>query len=354
MTGRTLAGRALAGPVLGAPVLIVWALLALSACTPAVTPMGPRAVAPQLRDDKIVAADGAELPLTIWRPAGEPRAAILALHGFNDYSIAFMDPAESWAKQGIITYAYDQRGFGRAPQFGMWAGIDTLTADIESAAALIRARHPDVPFAVLGESMGAGLAMVAASRGQLPPDTGLILTAPAVRGRDTMNVFQRAGLWFFAHTVPWLAGAPGGVPIFHPSDNIAMLRKMGRDPLVIKDTRVDTFYGLIGLMDAALDASYRLEAPALIQIGAKDDLIPGEPNEAMLRRLPPVAPGRRTVAIYPKGYHMLLRDLDAHDPVEDITFWVLHRGAASAALPSRADRNVFMDPATGEITQKPN
>ena len=65
-------------------------------------------------------------------------------------------------------------------------------------------------------------------------------------------------------------------------------------------------------------------------------------------------PGDWLARLEQRGYlsFVLLRDIDARDPVEDITFWMLHRGAAAAALPSRADRNVFMDPATGDITQK--
>ena len=50
------------------------------------------------------------------------RAVILALHGFNDYSNAFEGPGEVWAGHGIATYAYDQRGFGAAPERGLWPG----------------------------------------------------------------------------------------------------------------------------------------------------------------------------------------------------------------------------------------
>ena len=61
------------------------------------------------------ADDGATLPLKSWLPDGKPKAVILALHGFNDYSNAFKDSGEEWAKHGIATFAYDQRGFGAAP-----------------------------------------------------------------------------------------------------------------------------------------------------------------------------------------------------------------------------------------------
>lgn len=303
-------------------------LLCLTACAPTVVPMGPPVTTPRIVadpkiDDRIVTADGAELPLTVWTPKEPARAVILAVHGFNDYANAFEDAAKDWAEAGIITYAYDQRGFGRAPDRGLWPGTATLVSDLETATRLIHARHPELPLYVLGESMGGAEVIVAAAEHRLPGAKGTILVAPAVRGRVTLNVFARAGLWFFAHTIPWLAGEPGGRPLFQPSDNIKMLIRYSRDPLVIKDTRIDTFYGLVNLMDDALAAAPFDDMPSLILIGAKDDLIPGGPSKLLLTRLPQVAPGDRRVAVYPRGYHMLLRDLDAHLAIHDVAFWVL-------------------------------
>ena len=94
--------------------------------------MVPAVTVPKLEASRIVAADGAVLPLRHWPATGngggqhgatrKPRAVILALHGFGDYSGAFEDPAETWAAHGIETWAYDQRGFGDGPHRGRWAG----------------------------------------------------------------------------------------------------------------------------------------------------------------------------------------------------------------------------------------
>ena len=43
------------------------------------------------RDQASFADDGTRLPLRSWLPDGPPKAVILALHGFNDYSNAFDD-----------------------------------------------------------------------------------------------------------------------------------------------------------------------------------------------------------------------------------------------------------------------
>jgi len=319
--------------------VVTLVLVALAgACAPGVAPVGPVAGEPYLLTDAMVMPDRAILPLRAWLPDGEVQAVVIGLHGFNDYSNAFAMPAKSWGQHGIATYAYDQRGFGKAPDRGLWPGIETLVADLATAIRLVKARHPGKPVFVVGESMGGAVILAAAARGRLDGVDGAVLTAPAVRGRETINVFGRIGLWLMAHTVPWLAGRPPPNLGFHPSDNIEMLRALARDPLVIKETRIDAFYGLIDLMDDALAAAPSFDIDALILIGQRDDLIPPEHIEIMLDRLPPAAPSHRRVAIYPNGYHMLLRDLQAPVVHRDVAHWMLTRRTdPMAALPSGAD-----------------
>jgi esterase/lipase len=74
---------------------------------------------------------------------------------------------------------------------------------------------------------------------------------------------------------------------------------------------MDAVYGLVNLMDAALDAAAHLDDRALILLGENEDIIPEESIEEMLRRLPAAGAERRRIAVYSAGYHMLLRDLQA-------------------------------------------
>ena len=46
------------------------------------------------------------------------------------------------------------------------------------------------------------------------------------------------------------------------------------------------------------------------------------------------------IAVYPEGWHMLLRDLNGHVVVEDIAAWTLD---PAAPLPSGADRYVWSE-----------
>jgi len=313
------------------------ALLLIAACAPFVNAPGRPVQQPYLDGRGFHAADGVVLPVKSWLPdAGAPKAVVVALHGFNDYSNFFVAPALFLADAGVAAYAYDQRGFGAAPDAGLWPGTEALVADARAFTRLVRARHPNVPLYVLGSSMGGAVAMVAdAGAEQLAAD-GMILVAPAVWGRATMAWYQRLALWVGVHVMPWAEITGRGLRI-RPSDNIPMLYALGADPLVLKATRIDAVWGLANLMDRALASAGSLKSPALILYGEKDEIIPRGPTRAMLERLPPATAAERRVAIYGDGYHMLLRDLGSETPWKDIAHWITDR---RQPLPSGADKRL--------------
>jgi alpha-beta hydrolase superfamily lysophospholipase len=296
--------------------------------------------APRFTRDAFITTDGRRLPLRTWLPQGRVRAVILALHGFNDYSRAFEAPAAAWAKDGIAAYAYDQRGFGAAPERGRWPGRATLAIDTITACDILRRLYPDVPLYLLGESMGgavAVIAMTAASGTPIPDVDGVILVAPALWGWSAMGFWPRAALFVGVRFAPGLTLTGQSLHIL-ASDNIPMLRALGRDPLVIKETRVDTIWGLVNLMDRALDAAPRLRVPLLIMYGAHDEIIPKLPMRRFVRALPHDPRHRRSFAYYRRGYHMLLRDLEGPMVSADVAGWILTPGTP---LFSGADRNTF-------------
>ncbi|MBL8660647.1 MAG: lysophospholipase [Rhodospirillales bacterium] len=309
------------------------------ACSPVVALSGPAVAAPGIAEAGLIARDGARLPLRIWRPADgqAPRAILIALHGFNDYRNFFAAAGSFFAARGIQSYAYDQRGFGAAPHPGLWPGEAALVDDLKAAVHAARERHPGVPLYLLGESMGAAVIMTAMADPQPPRVDGVILVAPAVWGRASMPWYQTTALWLAVHTLPGgqVSGRSLGIK---PSDNIEMLRALGRDPLVIKQSRVDAVYGLVNLMDRAMASAPSVRAPALILYGERDELIPPAAVREMVSRLPDAAGagpgGRQRVVAYPDGYHMLTRDLQAETVLKDIAAWIAD---PEAPLPSGAE-----------------
>lgn len=322
--------------------LAVLSLLVLTACATRLYPEGPKVMEAILDTDYWQAADGARLPLRRWMPKSEPQAVILALHGMNDYSNAFDGPGKALAERGIVTYAYDQRGFGQGPHPGFWSSVEAVAFDLRAAIRLLRHRHAGLPLFVLGESMGGAVAIVALTGAGGVEVDGLILSAPAVWGRPSMGMLQRGLLWLTHRIAPGLRLTGQGLRI-RPSDNIEMLHALSQDPLVIKGTRVDAVKGVVDLMDAAQAAIADLRLPVLLLYGENDEVIPAAPTWAAIGRLPELG-GLQRVALYSDGWHMLLRDLQAKVVIDDIAAWTADR---ACPLPSAADRR-----AEGKIAEK--
>lgn len=342
--------------------LLLLAGLMLAGCAVTGQPMGPAVQAPFIAaapeaetggaGQAIITPDGHALPLRRWLPEGAPKAAMLALHGFNDYSVSFELPASFWADAGIAVYAYDQRGFGAADQPGIWPGSRTLVADARTATRLVAGQHPGLPLFVLGESMGGAVALLSRTHrddlADAPAIDGLILVAPAIADASAFPLYQRLGLRAVSLLAPGMRLTGEGLEL-QPSDNIEVLREMWYDPLTIKDARVDTLKGLLDLTIEAAERVSRIappepgdpaRAPVLMIFGGNEQVIPLEAVAALLG--PARAQWRAFPAwrlgYYEQGYHMLLRDLEGESISADVLAWMHDR---RAPLPSGADAGAW-------------
>ncbi|MBM3617555.1 MAG: alpha/beta hydrolase [Alphaproteobacteria bacterium] len=313
-------------------VLLLTCILPVTACAPRSQPFEPAQIAPSITREALHTGSTAILPLRSWSPEGEaPKAVIIALHGFNDYSNAFVNPGHYLAAKGIALYAYDQRGFGATKERGIWAGRENLVGDLKQMVLAVRAAHPGVPLYLLGESMGGAVVINALAEPDFPPVDGAILSAPAVWGSETMPILYRGALWTGAHTLPWVELTGKGLKIL-ATDNIPLLREMGRDPLIIKRTRIDAVYGIVGLMDEAYDNAKEVKTPLLLLYGMNDQVIPRKPILEVADTL--TAPYK--LVYYPAGFHMLMRDLGSEVVMNDVVAWIANR---DAFLPSGYDLN---------------
>jgi alpha-beta hydrolase superfamily lysophospholipase len=281
----------------------------------------PEAVRPGAPDaaETVRGADG-PLALTRWPAEGEAKALVLALHGYGDYAeTIWPDAAETWAAAGLEVWAYDQRGFGRNPSNRDWQGAEAMIDDLAAVAEAARAARPDLPLAVVGHSMGGGVALAAAGEGRLNADA-LVLLAPAVWGGDSLSPVYRAGAWLGAKLFPETRFSRRASPIpLRPTDNDEKLRKIMDDPLRFAAPNPREFMGLIQLMDRAVAAAPNADLPVLTVMGANDEIVP----EDSVRAAHAALPGPKTFDYVADGWHMLPIDLGAAAVNARVAEWIL-------------------------------
>lgn len=266
-------------------------------------------------------ASGARLPYRDWRPAGRPRAVVLALHGFDDSRDAWVTLGPVLARHGILLIAPDQRGFGAAPGRGSWPGTAALLRDARRMVAQLHRRYPQTPITLMGESMGAAEALMVGAAGDRAVASYVVIS-PAVWGGRAM-----------ARPTRWAAALGGAVAPnlkltgrqahILASDNIAALIRLSHDPLTILSTRLAAVAGIVRLMGRAQAACARFApAHALVLYGGHDQLIP-KAAMAQCWQAMPADPGV-VLSYYPHDYHLMVLDHQRAVPIGDILSFIRH------------------------------
>jgi alpha-beta hydrolase superfamily lysophospholipase len=130
----------------------------------------------------------------------KPQAVLLCIHGLGLYNQSFADFGKRMASLGVITYAMDVRGFGSWNQAASHKKVDfaACLADIKTNLNDIRAKHPNLPVFILGESMGGAIALHACA---LYPELvdGLISAVPAADRFQQKRTTFRVALHLMAN-----------------------------------------------------------------------------------------------------------------------------------------------------------
>ncbi len=271
----------------------------------------------------------------IWPPKGEIRAICLALHGLGDHAGAFEHPGLRWAERGILTVAYDQRGFGKRTDRGSWGGIDAMSQEAQAALRGLAESYPGKPLFLLGESLGGAIALRAAQQ-MGRQMSGLALVCPAFLSSADLGWGKRTGLAILG-LLPEMSLGGGFLGDIARKGGFAKATDNPKEKARLRGERILLSLPssmLRGAAEAAEEA-YHSRAPegvrTLALTGRKDRIVPPGAIERWAKNQPS---GQVRLALYPEGWHSLLRSLSGEDPLEDLACWML---TECSVLPSGAE-----------------
>lgn len=98
-----------------------------------------------------------------WLPEGEIRAVVQIVHGVAEYILRYDPLAQFLAGHGFLVCGEDHLGHGltaKAGEFGYFGpknGWDLVTRDVRRLRKMEGEQHPDLPYIMLGHSMGSFL-----------------------------------------------------------------------------------------------------------------------------------------------------------------------------------------------------
>lgn len=275
--------------------------------------------------EEVAARDGTPIFARRWRPAGEPWAGVLLVHGLAEHSGRYAHVGRWLAVAGVEALAIDLRGFGRSG--GPRATVERwsqLHDDLEERLVDFRAEAPTRPLALYGHSMGGLVVLGYVLDGRARPDL-LVLSAPAVEAR--IPLVQRLVVGTGARIAPGLR-IPNGIKPAALATDPAVGRAYAEDPLCVH--RSTLRFGRAGFAEqrrvaGALD---RLTIPTLVVHGGLDALVPPEASRGLEGRQ-----GVRRI-VYPDLRHEVHNEPDGRRVVDDVVGWIRER--VSRMAPSAA------------------
>jgi alpha-beta hydrolase superfamily lysophospholipase len=253
----------------------------------------------------------------------------------GEHSGRYVPTIEALVDAGLAVYANDHRGHGRtAPSrqglgdFGE-GGFDLLVEDMVRVSQIARSEHSDVPFLLLGHSMGSFAAqqyvldhsreidgLVLSGSGVLDGLARLASSAPA--GTNVLNAaFEPART-----PMDWISRDPSVVDAF-----IA-------DPLCFPSLQPASFASFLGAAPRLADPGWlghiRKDLPVYVFSGSEDP-VGGrlEGVRVLLERYGRAGLHDVTHAFYEGGRHEMLNETNRREVLTRLLDWVVARLASS-------------------------
>jgi alpha-beta hydrolase superfamily lysophospholipase len=255
--------------------------------------------------------DGTKLFMYEWRPAAPPEMFMVVAHGLGGHSEYYRASIAPYAtERNIVVYAPDMRGHGKSD--GVRGDIEDFTLllqDLGAGIAFARERHPDLPFVLLGESMGTPISInyVSRSLGIYRPDY-LILAACVVAPKVKPRLDELVRTPFYAVADRKKIAIPIEGREEEGSRDPQHIEAMKTDPLFNKKVSTRFLFQMTGIMNRAAQSAHHLTMPTIILQGGKDISARLGPTKKFFERIPAQA---KAMHIFPDSFHTVLNDPDS-------------------------------------------
>ena len=262
---------------------------------------------------------GLELQVEHYRAKGTERLALVMVHGFSAHCGLYRHVGAAFAAQGIAVTQFDCRGHGRSG--GRRGHVDDFGDYLDDLSVVVdwaRAQNANLPWALLGHSMGGAIALaftLKADRSQLP--RCLVLAAPWLRLKMKVWAPKRMAANVVARLLPTLTG-PNGLKGENVSSNPVVHAWCDTDPLVHHVASAGWFMAMLRAQAHIREHASNLKVPTLLLLAGADRVVSNETTQAFARNAGDIV----TMRTYDNLFHELFLETEADVVLADIAKWL--------------------------------
>ncbi len=267
-------------------------------------------------EEKIDSANGIQIFVRSWRPAGTPRAVLVICHGVNSHGGQYLWAGAQFAAAGLAVFALDLRGRGRSDGERFYVeNVADYVSDVANTIVLAKSRHPGLPVFLLGHSAGGVVSATyvldnqAELAGFICESFAFQVPAPG---------FALAAIKGLSHIAPRLPVLKLKNEDF--SRDPKVVEALNSDPLTAHEVQPAITVAALVRADERLRKSFpEITLPVLIMHGTEDRATVCHGSEFFYET---VGSEDKTLKLYEGHYHDLLADIDKEMVMADITKWL--------------------------------
>jgi acylglycerol lipase len=262
---------------------------------------------------------GLNIAYRTWRPAGEAKAVVVIVPGFNSHSGYYGATAEYLEARDFAVYAVDLRGRGVSDGERFYvAAIDDYADDIAAVMAVAKAQNAGKKVFLFGHSAG-GVAACIYTLDHQADLAGLICESFAyqVPAPD----FAIAALKGLSHLAPHAHVLALANKDF--SRDATVVEAMNTDPLIAHESQATKTMAALAHADDRLKREFaRITLPVLILHGTADKATKASGSQEFYGA---AGSTDKTLKLYEGHYHDMLNDIGKEQVMADIQEWIAAR-----------------------------
>ena len=277
----------------------------------------------------------------IWKPEGDPRAIVQILHGMAEHIDRYDQLAKALNQAGYLVVGHNHPGHGpSADQLGYFAdekGWDVLLDTARLVNREIRAMYPDMPFILLGHSMGSFAAREYAIRwgteldGLIISGTGFYPRALCTAGKLLAKLSPANKPAALVNQVAFAGNNKPFEPARTPFDWLSRdekeVDKYIADPLCgftfTGKAFADFFGGLLALTSETRLSAMPKNLPVYFLSGDRDPVGQmGKGVEQVSAQFRKAGIKNVQVKLYPLGRHEMFNEINRENVFADLIGWL--------------------------------
>ncbi len=264
------------------------------------------------------ASDGLKIHTESWLPDGDVKAAVVIVHGYDEYVGRYSHVAAKLTENGYAVYGLDHRGHGKSEGPRVYTDrFSRFSDDLKQYFDTAKAGQQGKPIFLYGHSMGSVISLSFALH---YPDelAGLIISGCAITADEAAAPLLVAVGKFMARIIPKVHFQPLDPNGISRDPEIVAAYKA--DPLVSgKAFRFGVVAGMVNECEYIREYLSKITLPLLILHGSEDYLTPPSGGERLNEKAASVD---KTLKMYEGLYHEVHNEPEKETVLGDIVEWL--------------------------------